>query len=152
MLAHLRAKASELGIGNIECVPQGFLSYAHHGEPVDFVYSRHALHHLPDFWKALALVRIAALLRPGGVFYLRDLIFACEPGEIGLVVEAWLARASPQPDVGWTRAELETHLRAEHSTFTWLLEPMLVHAGFAIRQAEHADSRLYSSYTCVKQA
>ncbi len=28
------------------------------GEPADFVYSRLALHHLPDFWKVVALERI----------------------------------------------------------------------------------------------
>ena len=95
---------------------------------------------------------IARILRPGGVFYLRDLIFSCDPGQVGAIVEAWLARASRQPDVGWTRPELEIHLREEYSTFNWLLEPMLVRAGFAIREADHAESGLYSSYTCVKLA
>src|SRR5215212_3354073 len=70
MLAHLRAKAAEQAITNIEYVQQGFLSYEHQGDPADFVYSRHALHHLPDFWKALALERCAAVLRSGGVLYL----------------------------------------------------------------------------------
>src|SRR5215207_5887736 len=60
MLTLLRAKAERLGVGNVECVRGGFLSYEHRGEPADFVYSRNALHHLPDFWKALALERIAA--------------------------------------------------------------------------------------------
>ena len=43
----------------------GFLSYSPAG-PVDGVYTRHALHQLPDFWKAVALHRIAAMLRPAG--------------------------------------------------------------------------------------
>lgn len=53
----------------------GFLGYAHAGPPADGVYSRNALHQIPDFWKALALHRIARMLRPGGVLRLRDLIY-----------------------------------------------------------------------------
>src|SRR5437660_1379819 len=68
MLERLRAKAARQGVENIECVQAGFLTYVHQGAPADFVYSRHALHHLPDFWKALALDRIAAVLKVGGVF------------------------------------------------------------------------------------
>jgi hypothetical protein len=32
--------------------------------------------HLPDFWKAIALVRLADVLRPGGVLRLWDIIEA----------------------------------------------------------------------------
>jgi SAM-dependent methyltransferase len=151
MLSLLREKAARRGIENIKCVQQGFLTYAHQGDPADFVYSRHALHHLPDFWKALALQHIAAILRIGGVLYLRDLVFSCEPREITHVIDAWLACASPHPDRGWTRPELETHLREEYSTFSWLLEPMIERAGFEIQHAQHDASRVRSAYTCIKQ-
>jgi ubiquinone/menaquinone biosynthesis C-methylase UbiE len=151
MLASLRQKAAQLGIANIECVQRGFLSYEHQGDLADFVYSRNALHHLPDFWKALALDRVAALLKPGGVLYLRELVFSCEPREAARVIDAWLASAPAQTDIGWTRAELETHLREEYSTFSWLLEPMIERAGFAIQQAQHSPSHVYAAYTCIKR-
>jgi SAM-dependent methyltransferase len=151
MLRALREKAARHGILNIECVTGGFLTYTHQGAAADFVYSRHALHHLPDFWKAIALQRIAALMRLDGVLHLRDLIFSCEPAEIPSLVEGWLANATTHPASGWTRAELETHLREEYSTFSWLLEPLIVRAGFAIQQVEHSDSQIYSAYTCVKR-
>jgi ubiquinone/menaquinone biosynthesis C-methylase UbiE len=150
MLARLGEKAARLGIMNVEAVRAGFLTYAHQGAPADFVYSRHALHHLPDFWKALALARIAEMLRIGGVLYLRDLVFSCAPGEVPAVVAAWIAGAPAQSDRGWTRAELETHLRTEYSTFSWLLAPMLEQAGFAIQHEEHGASRVHSAYTCVR--
>lgn len=150
MLAVLRERATRLGLHNVESVQQGFLTYEHQGEPADLVCSRHALHHLPDFWKALALDRIAAMLRPGGVLRLRDLVFSCEPGEVDRAIEDWLASAADRPTDGWTRAELEAHLREEYSTFSWLLEPMLKRAGFAIRQAEYSVSRVYATYVCVK--
>ena len=50
---------------------------------------------------------------------------------------------------GWPRSELETHLREEHSTFTWLFEPMLAQAGFTISEAGYTPSRTHASYTCV---
>src|SRR5271165_4507944 len=76
MLQVLHEHIEQQGLRNVEPVQAGFLTYAHRGDPADFVYSRHALHHLPDQWKALALQRIAASLKPGGVFRLRDLIFS----------------------------------------------------------------------------
>ena len=150
MLAHLREKAARLGIENIECVQSGLLSYEHQGAPADFVYSRHALHHLPDFWKAIALVRIAAMLKTGGVLYLRDLVFSFEPDEAEHVIETWLASAPEHAEQGWTRAELETHLREEYSPFSWLLEPMIERAGFTIQSVNHSATRVHSAYTCIK--
>ncbi len=150
MIAVLRARAQRLGLANVECVQRGFLTYEHHGEPAGFVYSRNALHQLPDFFKVLALRRVAAMLRPGGVLRLRDLVFSCDPGDAGRVIEAWLAGAAGRPEEGWTRAEYETHLREEHSTFTWLLEPMLERAGFQIRESSYSDSQVYAGYICVK--
>ena|ERR1700693_4967613 len=79
MCAAIQNRASERNITNLECVRAGFLSYEHTGEPADFVYTRNALHHLPDFSKAIALHRMAEMLRPGGVLRLRDLVFAFEP-------------------------------------------------------------------------
>jgi ubiquinone/menaquinone biosynthesis C-methylase UbiE len=150
MLDLLKAKATQLDVANIECVQAGFLSYRHRGDPVEFVYSRNALHHLPDFWKALALQRAADILKPGGILRLRDLVFSFDPAEADDVVEGWLADAPERPDEGWTGAEREGHLGDEHSTFSWLLEPMLERAGFAIRDASYATVRIYAAYICVK--
>ena len=79
MLQLLRERAAAAGVANLECVQAGFLSYQHAGPPADAVYTRNALHQLPDFWKALALDRIGRMLRPGGVLRLRDLIYDFQP-------------------------------------------------------------------------
>ncbi|HVU13671.1 MAG TPA: class I SAM-dependent methyltransferase [Phototrophicaceae bacterium] len=150
MLGLLREKAAAQNLSNVEWVQAGFLSYQPQGDPADFVYSRHALHHLPDFWKAVALQRINGLLRTGGIFYLRDLIFSFDLSESDSVIENWLSHASKTSEIGWTRAELETHLREEYSTFRWLLEPMIERAGFQIQAVDQAPSKLYSAYTCIK--
>jgi ubiquinone/menaquinone biosynthesis C-methylase UbiE len=150
MLAILKEKAERLGIKNIECVKSGFLTYEHRGESADFVYSRNALHHLPDFWKALALERISSILRPGGVLRLHDLVFSFDPREAEHVIEVWLANAAEHPEHGWTRPEIEKDVREEHITFSWLLEPMLERVGFEIQNTSHDASRAYSAYTCIK--
>ncbi|MBV9577837.1 MAG: class I SAM-dependent methyltransferase [Chloroflexi bacterium] len=150
MLSAVGREAAARDLTNLTCVQAGFLSYAHTGEPADFVYSRHALHQLPDFWKTLALTHIGSMLRVGGVLRVRDLFLSCAAGDAPHVIEAWLQGAAERSDQGWTRAELETHLRDEYSTFTWLFEPMLVQAGFEIKDATYADSRLYAAYTCVR--
>jgi SAM-dependent methyltransferase len=150
MLAVLREKLRASGRTNVACVRAGYLTYEHEGDLADFVYSRNALHHLPDFWKAIALTRIAGFLKPGGVLRLRDLVFAFPVEDAPRFIGDWLGGARRRPEDGWTRPELETHLRTEFSTFSWLLEPMLARAGFEVEDVVYDDSRVYAAYTCVK--
>lgn len=151
MIGAIRAKTDGAETANVECVQAGFLSYEHTGEAPDFIYTRNALHHLPDFWKGIALSRIAALLAPGGTLQLRDLVFSFDLSDAAEGVERWLqSSAADRPEEGWTREELEAHLREEYSTFTWLLEPLIEAAGFKIDTAEHASVGAYANYICVK--
>jgi ubiquinone/menaquinone biosynthesis C-methylase UbiE len=149
MLAMLRGRVARAGLANVECVQAGFLSYEHTGPPADAVFTRNALHQLPDLWKVLALDRIARLLRPGGVLRLHDLIFDFQPAEAEAVLDAWLAGAAEDPSLGYTRDDFAEHLRTEFSTFRWLFEPMLAAAGFDIINAGF-DGRVYGTYTCVR--
>jgi ubiquinone/menaquinone biosynthesis C-methylase UbiE len=148
MVAALRAKADAEGIGSLTAERAGFLSFDP-GEPVDAVFTRHALHQLPDFWKAIALQRIADMLRPGGVLLVRDLIYDFSPAEAADIFAAWFAGAAADPAAGYTAADYAEHIRTEHSTFRWLFEPMLAAAGFEIVEVEY-QRRLYGAYTCVK--
>ena len=102
MLEVLRNRASELGLDNLDCIEAGFLSYEHAGPPADAVYTRNALHQLPDFWKALALTRIAAFLRAGGVLRLHDLIYDFQPSQAEAVFTRWLGHAATDPNRGYT--------------------------------------------------
>lgn len=146
MLDALRAKLATLGARNVEVVRAGFLTYEHAGPPADFVYSRLALHHLPDVWKALALARLRAVLRPGGVLRLVDVVYAFGPDEAPDRLEAWCAAYGPGGDGAWGRADVEEHVRDEHSTFTWLLEPMIERAGLTIERAEYSDDGVLAAY------
>jgi ubiquinone/menaquinone biosynthesis C-methylase UbiE len=151
MLDRLIEKRDRSNATNVEAVRGGFLTYRHTGDPVDLVYSRFALHHLPDFWKAIALHRIADLLRPGGALRLWDVVYSFDPPDAESRIEAWIAESvSADLEHGWTRAELAEHVRDEHSTFTWLLEPMIEHAGFEIMDASYDASGMFASYLCTK--
>jgi ubiquinone/menaquinone biosynthesis C-methylase UbiE len=146
MLRALRAKVDQARLGNIEVVQAGFLTYDHQGSPADFVYSRYALHHLPDFWKAIALARMHKILRPDGVLRLWDVAYSFDPGEAEDRIEAWCSTGRTTADEGWSRGELEEHVRDEHSTFTWLLEPMIQRTGFAIEDAEYSGDGIFGKY------
>jgi ubiquinone/menaquinone biosynthesis C-methylase UbiE len=135
---------------NLEYVRAGFLSYQHSGPPADAVYTRNALHQLPDFWKAVALDRIARMLRPGGILRVHDLIYDFAPAEAGEVFGRWFAGAATDPAEGYTAEDYTEHIRTEHSTFRWLFEPMLEVAGFQIVESGFAASA-YGTYTCVKR-
>lgn len=144
MLDAFRAKLANSEHANIEVVRAGFLTYEHAGPPADIVYSRYALHHLPDFWKAVALQRAHDLLRPGGLLRLSDVVYSFEPAEAEQRIEAWCASAD---DIdGWSRPEFEEHIRDEHSTFTWLLEPMLQRAGFVIEESTYSADGIFATY------
>jgi SAM-dependent methyltransferase len=132
----------------IEYVSAGFLSYEHEGEPPDFVYSRNALHHLPDIWKVVALQRINAMLRPRGVLLLRTLTFECEPAGAIDGIERHLADCPTDPAKGFTREESEAMVNTK--TYSWLLETMLERAGFEIER-RRIGAGLYAEHLCVKR-
>lgn len=151
MMSKLEEKLRNSGVTNVHLVLAGFLTYVHEAEPADLVYSRYALHHLPDFWKTVALSRIAAILRPGGILRLWDVVYGFDPGDASLRLEEWMTGFAPEGGAdGWTRADLEEHVRDENSTFTWLLEPMLEKAGFSIERAEYSEEQIFARYVCVK--
>lgn len=147
MLDQLRAKVAARGITNIEFVNAGFVTYEHAGRPADFVYSRWALHQILDFWKSLAVTRMRRALRAGGVLRLSDIVYCFEPDEAEERLEAWCATL---PEVGradeWVRSDIVEHIRDEHSTYSWLLEPMIERCGFRIENAKRSEDGFFAQY------
>jgi SAM-dependent methyltransferase len=143
MVASMRDKG-------IEAVQGGFLTYEHEGQ-VDLVHARNALHHLPDFWKALALEGVAQMLKPGGALILTDIVYSFSPSDANTVLERWLDEAPADAQEGWTPAELAEHVRTEHSTFSWLLEPILDRVGFEVMTRRYSDSQVHASYVCRRR-
>lgn len=147
MVQRLEGKLAAAGHDNVNVVLAGFLTYEHEGDPVDFVYSRWALHHLGDAWKALALDRIRQYLRPGGVLRLLDVAYSFAPAEMSDRVERWRSTlpVAAEPDA-WVRADIDEHVRDEHSTFTWLLEPMMERTGFRVEEATYSADGFFAEY------
>ncbi len=149
MIQMLRQQVEASGRDNVTVIQAGFLSYEHQGGPVDFVFTRNALHQLPDFWKVIALQRMASCLRSGGILRLRDLIFDFDPSEADRAIEAWMAGAVSDPNDGFTADELAEHTRTEFSSYSWLVDKMLSKVGFEILQRNFVRAA-YGDYTCRK--
>jgi SAM-dependent methyltransferase len=150
MTAALRARIDHLNIVNVTVVEAGFLTYEHEGAAADIVFTRNALHHIPDFWKAIALKRIATMLRPDGVLRLRDLIFDFAPTDAGAHIDAWLSGAVSDSSIGWTADELAEHVRSEFSTYSWLMDTMIERTGFDVIAREFRRS-VYGAYSCIRR-
>lgn len=146
MLDYTRDRAEREGIGNIVYRRGGFLTYRHEGEPLDAVSTSLALHHLPDFWKQRALNRMNAMLRDGGRLYLMDVVFSDEDCEKNIPAWIEMVRAEAGPDIA---EDLMSHIRNEHSTFTWIMEGLLERAGFKIDDSVLSDGAL-ARYFCTK--
>ena len=150
MLIALRAKAHDLNLRNIENVQAGFLSYDHTGSPAAALLSRHTLHHLPHFWKVIALTRMAMLLQSQGILRIRDLIYDFAASDAESVFDEWLAGAGDDPDHGYTAGDYAHPIRTEHSTFRPHFELALAEAGFDIVDCGF-QGRFFGAYTCVKR-
>ncbi len=148
MLDRLRARVSKKGYTNVDIVEAGFLTYEHVGELADFVYSRWALHHLPDFWKAIALHRMRGMLRPQGLLRLSDVAYSFDPSEAEHRIEQWCSTLPVEAsrDGEWVRADIEEHVRDENSTFTWLLEAMIQRSGFRIEASGYSVDGVFAEY------
>jgi len=146
MLAQLRAKVAAAGATNVDVVQAGFLSYEHEGAPADVVYTRWALHHLPDFWKALALQRMRRSVRSGGVLRLADIAYSFDAADAPARIDAWRATLPESGEGQWVRSDVDDHVRDEHSTFTWILEGMIERSGFRIERAERSADGFQVAY------
>ena len=139
-----RGKVRDAGIDNVEFLEGGFLTYEHEAEPVDAIVSVAALHHLPDVWKQVALLRMAEMLKPGGKLCLRDTVFFNMRSDYA----AWLDEITTS-DSGDPRENLIRHIRDEYTTMDWIMEGMLTRAGFTIDNADYTTN-FWAGYLCTK--
>lgn len=135
MLAFTRRRADAAGVP-VTLRHAGFLTYQHPGAPVDVVTIKSALHQLPDFWKQLALLNIADFLKPGGSLYIWDVIFTFPPAEYANHLQQLVDDFGHTDGEGFSRADFETHIREEFSTYAWVLEGLLDRAGFDLVASE----------------
>ncbi|BAU14324.1 methyltransferase type 11 [Leptolyngbya sp. NIES-3755] len=149
MLIYAQSKAQKTGAPMIKFHQAGFLTYKHQDKLADFVITKNALHILPDFWKMTAFLRIAEMLKPNGMFYLRDVIFSFPPADYEASINNWIEQVAKPEGEGWTAGDFEMHVREEHSTYGWIIEEMLTRAGFKIVEANY-NTLTYAEYLCTK--
>ncbi|UGY16432.1 MULTISPECIES: class I SAM-dependent methyltransferase [Bradyrhizobium] len=131
----------------IRTQPAGLLSFAYQPNSYDLIVSEFTLHHLPDFWKAVALSRIFNALKPGANFYLRDMVFVSMPDGVDRDVEGWADFSIKNHD--FERESVITHMRDEYSTFGWVMERMLTETGFTLVSVDY-HAPLHGTYLLRK--
>lgn len=149
MLDYASKKAEARGCSNIRFIHSGFLNYEHRGEAVDSAVSQLALHHLPDFWKQIALSKISSLLMPGGKFYLRDIVFSLKLEKYFPSIDYAIRHVKKTAGEDMGRS-FENHVKNEHSTYDWIMEEMLYRAGLDIESADYREDFM-TVYVCTKQ-
>lgn len=144
MLARARANAVAAERSNVEFCHAGFLSYEHAGSKADVVTSSFSFHHLPDFWKGIALERIKGLLRSDGRLFIRDVVL-----QEGRPLEAIAGFIEKQAQLGgdFLREDAEGHFRDEFSTYDWVMRGLLERAGFRVLSETFFDG-VIAEYLC----
>ena len=146
MLALAKVYASDRR-AHIRAQSAGLLSFAYEPNSYDLIVSEFTLHHLPDFWKAVAMSRIFAALKPGANFFMRDIVFVSMPDGSERDVGEWADFNIGNHD--FERDSVVTHMRDEYSTFGWVIERMLTEVGFTLVSADY-HAPLHGTYLLQK--
>ncbi|MCI5226719.1 MAG: class I SAM-dependent methyltransferase [Candidatus Electrothrix sp. AX2] len=133
MVDVLKSKRKSQRLRNITPLQSGFLTYQHEGESPDAIIANITLHHLPDFWKQIALCRLHDLLKPGGKMFLADVVFTFNPRDYQETIDGWL---DGMRELAGEKIADETvvHVRDEFSTWDWVMKGMIERAGFQLDQ------------------
>jgi len=148
MLDYAREKAEFNSVHNIEFHNAGFLTYENTGEEFDYIYSQLALHHLPDFWKIIALKKIYSLLKPGGKFFLMDVVYPSAIDDYETYFEEIIEDLEESVGPEYTQEYYE-HISKEFSTLDWIMEKLLTSAGFTISHSS-LENKFMATYVCTK--
>ena len=147
MLRYADKKAKSRGVSNVDFLQGGFLTYQQL-TPVDAVVTQLALHHLPDFWKQVALMRIAAMLKDSGKFCLRDVVFNFDIRAHEDFIGNYISRASEMMGEEFA-GRIAAHVKNEYSTVDWIMEGMIERAGFKVERKGYDDGFI-GAYFCIK--
>jgi ubiquinone/menaquinone biosynthesis C-methylase UbiE len=148
MLDYARKKAKRRNAGNIEFCHAGFLTFNESQGPFHIIFSQLALHHLPDFWKSIALKKIHDALKPGGKFFLKDVVFPSGIENYDSFFNFIIEGVKNSIAAEFTK-EYIVHIREEFSTLDWIMEDMLIKAGFSILENKVENEIIYN-YLCIK--
>ena len=139
---------STRAVVNVEFLPAGFLTYQHQGAPLDAVVTQIALHHLPDFWKQIALLRMADMLKGNGKLCLRDVVYSFDISKHERFFAEFVSEASEKAGPEFAR-RISDHVKNEYSTMDWIMRGMIERAGFEVSLEKHRHG-FFALYLCTK--
>lgn len=145
MLAQLESKMLSKGVDNISCENAGFLTFET-DKKFDRAVSSMALHHLSDFWKQIAVKRIADSLKAGGRFFLVDVVYDFPFNEYEKHLDGLVDSLADLNQLMGEEAVI--HIRDELSTFSWIMEKIITDAGFEIDKK--ISQHVVVKYCCTK--
>ena len=147
MIDFAKVKAESQKKTNIQFYNAGFLTYENCTEPFDAIVTQLALHHLPDYWKMMALRRVYGMLKEGGKFYLRDVVFPSMVQDYDSYFDEIITKLKESAGDELAK-ETEIHIREEFSTLDWIMEGLLKNVGFHIESVK--SDGFIACYLCKK--
>ncbi len=148
MLDIAKNKAKNRKIDNIEFINAGFLTYENK-QKVDAIVTQLALHHLPDFWKMVALKRMTNMLKYEGKLYLMDIIYSFDIDNYEQCFNNWIEKIKLSVGEESIKDAIDT-IKEEYPTLNFLMEELIKRSGFHIDSAYHPEEGFFSIYTCRK--
>lgn len=149
MVAYATEKARRRSARPVIFRQAGFLTFEPPPASLDVVISQFALHHLPDFWKFIALRRVYAAMKAGGRFLLQDVVLPGTVADYGCYLSDVVGRIEAAGGEKVAR-DSEKSFREEFVTLDWIMAGLLERAGFGIREQEDGPP-FVATYLCVKQ-
>ena len=148
MLGILKEKAARRNINNIKIKEGGLLTY----QPeiaFDKAISITVHHHLPDFWKMIALDRLSKMIKKNGLLYIKDVVFSFDLKDYKNCFNKMIdfLKENSGEDLA---NEGKIHIKEEYSTFDWVLDEMFEKTGFEIINKQK-ESEMFAVYICRKK-
>lgn len=148
MIKFAKERAKNRKKDNVYFYHAGFLSYDHTGEPLDLIISQLALHHLPDFWKGIALKNMYQMLKKDGKVYIHDVIYSFPINNYEKALNDWIEKQRKNSG-NEVAKEIEIHIKNEFSTFNDIMEKLFKKVDFKIEKTINKN-RFFSTYVLRK--
>jgi putative AdoMet-dependent methyltransferase len=146
MIDCAKIKAEKANVSNITFCHSGFLTFQYDGAAADVIVTTFAFHHLPDFWKGIALNRMYNMLKPGGYLFIHDAIL--EQNNAIKNIAAFIEKLATAGG-DFLQKDAEGHFREEFSTYDWIIDGLLARTGFVIKSKTIQDG-VIGTYCCIK--
>lgn len=147
MLKIAKKKNKEEKTTSLKFIKSGFLNFEAKANSFDFVVTSYAFHHLPDFWKSIALSRIFNMLKPKGIFYIQDVVI--KESNCLENINSFIKHQEKQGGA-FLKQDAIGHFKEEFSTFDWIFEKLLEKNGFEVMEKEYQFD-LIGKYFCRKK-